>query len=117
MDKIHESFAKYFESFGIQLPDPVPDRGQIRQGGWSIQYVILPDEEGRTCLEFLANNRFTNSRHERILSSGQMLSLPSFEDGLSYDPDVPGDHEAAEARLLAHNQAVMEDLRKKGLML
>lgn len=116
MDKIRESFARYFESFDIQLPDPVPARGQIRQAGWSIQYVILPDEQGQPCLEFLASNRFTNSRHERILSSGQMLSLPSLEDDYSYDPDVPGDREAAGARLSAHNQAVMEDLKSKGLI-
>lgn len=116
MDTIRESFKKYFEAFGIQLPDPMPAQGQLCQGGWTIRYIMLSDEQGQPYLEFIAHNRFTNSRHERILNSGERISLPSIEEGISYDPKVPGDREAAEARMRAHNNAVMNDLKKKGLI-
>lgn len=116
MNKIRESFARYFEHFGIQLPDHLPGWGQIRQGSWSIRYVMLQDEHGQPFLEFVAFNRFTNPRHERILSSGEVVSLPEIQEEFSYDPKVPGDREAAQARMIEHNKAVMEDLKKKGLM-
>ena len=116
MTAIRDVFAGYFQHFGIQLPDPLPDRGQIRQGSWSIRYVVLRDEQGLPCLEFVAFNRFTNPRHERILSSGEIVSLPEIQEEFSYDPKVPGDRDAAQARMIEHNRAVMEDLRRKGLM-
>jgi hypothetical protein len=116
MDKIRESFAAYFEGFGLQLPDPVPAQGYIWEKEWSITYVVIPDEHGQPCLEFVANNRFTNSRHIRILSTGETIPLDTIEDSFTYNPDVPGDREAAEARMLAHNEAVMADLTEKGLM-
>ena len=115
MDKIRESFAAYFENFGIQLPDPVPARGYILEQDWSITYVVLPDEQGQPSLEFVAENRFTNPRHIRILSSGETIPLDAIRDSFTYDPDVPGDREAAEARMIAHNEAVMADLEEKGL--
>lgn len=116
MDKIRESFKKYFDAFGIQLPDPTPAQGQLSQGGWTISYALLSDEQGQPCLEFVAYNRFTNPRHERILHSGEVISLPIFKEEFIYDADVPGDREAAQARMIEHNKAVMEDLKKKGLM-
>jgi hypothetical protein len=116
MNKIRESFQEYFKAFGLQLPDPVPDHGHLREAGWSITYVITPDDHAQPCLEFVANNRFTNSRHVRILNSGEMIPLPSLQDDFSFDPNVPGDREAAEARMNAHNEAVIADLKSKGLI-
>jgi hypothetical protein len=116
MDKIRASFGKYFEDFGLQLPDPVPARGQLRQAGWSIIYVVISDENGQPCLEFTASNRFTNAQHMRILNSGEIVPLPSWQADFSFDPNVPGDREAAEARMNAHNAAVMADLQSKGLI-
>ncbi len=116
MDKIRESFARYFEPFGIQLPAAAPAQGQLSQGGWSIRYAILQDGRGQPFLEFVAFNRFTNPRHIRILSSGEVVSLPEIQEEFSFDPKVPGDREAAQARMIEHNKAVMEDLKKKGLM-
>jgi len=116
MNRIRESFARYFERFGIRLPDPLPAHGQIRHGSWSIRYVVLQDEQGHPCIEFVAFNRFTSPRHELILSSGEIVSLPEIQEEFSYDPKVPGDREAAQTRMIEHNKAVMEDLRRKGLM-
>lgn len=116
MDKMQETFAGRFKPWGIELPDPVPERGEIAQGGWIIKYILVPDEQGQPCLEFVANHRMTNQRHERILSSGERVSLPEFQEGYGYDPNIPGDREAAEARMRAHNQALMEDLISKGLL-
>ncbi len=116
MEKIRESFAAYFKSAGLQLPDPVPPRGGASGKGWSVRYVVLQDENGQPCLEFIANNRMTNPRHIRILNGGEIVSLPGFEEDYSYNADIPGDKEAAQARMKAHNDAVMADLKAKGLM-
>jgi hypothetical protein len=116
VDEIRQSFARYFQAFGLELPDPLPPRGYVGGKGWSVRYAVLPDENGQPCLEFVANHRMTNSRHERILSTGEVIGFPGFEHDYSYNPSVPGDKEAAEARMKAHNDAVAEDLRSKGLI-
>ncbi len=115
MEKISETFARSFEYWDIHLPDPLPQKGTITEGGWTIDYVVLNDENGQPCLEYLASHRMTNTRHVRILSDGEEVNLPTLEDDYGYDPDVPGDREAAKARMRAHNQAVIEDLKAKGL--
>jgi hypothetical protein len=116
MDKIRDKFNLHFKTANVQLPEPIPTRGEIRQGSWSIVYVVIPDEHGQPCLEFVANNRFTNSQHMRILNSGDIVPLPSWQEDFSFDPNVPGDREAAEARMNAHNEAVTADLQSKGLI-
>jgi len=116
MNEIRHSFAQYFEGLDIQLPDPVPARGHIGKAGWAITYVLLQDEQGRPYLEFTASHRLTNPRHVSILHNGEEIALSSFQEDYTYDPDVPGDEEAAQARMTAHNEAVAEDLRKKGLL-
>lgn len=115
LDQIRQAFSDYF-SGKVQLPDPLPERGELLQAGWSISYVRLTDEQGQPCVEFLANHRFTNAQHIRILSSGQVVPLAAWQDDVIFDPNVPGDREAAEARLQAHNDAVTADLKSKGLI-
>ena len=116
LDDIRQSFARFFGEGNIQLPESIPARGEIRQGGWTIVYVLDRDDDGQACLEFIANNRFTNSQHMRISSDGRREPLPSWEDDFSFDPNIPGDREASEARMNAHNASVVDELRRKGLI-
>lgn len=115
MKTLIEAFERQFASFDLHLPDPLPARGELRERGWTIRYVVLADEHGQPCLEYVADHRMTNSRHVRILSSGEMQDLPSFESDFGFDPSVPGAREQAEANMRAHNAAVLADLKSKGL--
>ena len=115
MEKIYEAFAEYFKDFDLHLPDPLPPKGQIDDKGWKVRYVLQHDEAGQPWVEFVAFHRMTNSRHVRILSSGETLDLPAFESDYGYDPKVPGAEEAARQRMIEHNAKVTEELKKVGL--
>ncbi len=115
MEKIYAAFAEYFKNWDLHLPDPLPPKGRIVDKGWTVRYVLQHDEAGQPWVEFLAFNRMTNSSHVRILSSGEVIDLPSLETDYGYDPDVPGAEEAARQRMLQHNAEVEEELKKVGL--
>lgn len=75
MDKIHEAFNKYFEAFGITLPEKLPEKGDIRQKGWAITYHLNQDDDCNAYLDFFADHRMTNPRHIRILHTGETKAL------------------------------------------
>ena len=113
---IREGFRAYFDTPGVALPDPIPVEGKIQAKGWSITYILRQDEAGEPYLDFFAENRFTNSRHARILSTGKVVALESYQDALIFEDENDNDWGRAAAAQHEHNQRVSRVLRKKGLM-
>ena len=73
MNNIDTAFAKMFESWNIHLPlnaTTLKQPGKIVQAGWAIRYVF-----GEDYLDYYAEHRMTNPRHERIHSDGRCESL------------------------------------------
>ena len=116
MEKIRASFKDYIQAFGLELPEPIPAKGQLQQNGWFIKYVVTQDERQEPCLDFYADHPQTNPRHVRILHTGEVMALEGFLEGYSFDPNIEGDKEAALQRFRAHNERVGEELRRKGLI-
>ena len=116
MDKIREAFRQYFDTPGVELPQPIPERGAVRHAGWDIRYVREQDAHGQPTLEFFGQNRMTNSRHARILASGEVVPLDSYRDALILQDENDTDWGRAAAEQKKHNERVSEQLRKKGLL-
>ncbi len=112
---IREAFAAYFKDFGIRLPaDLQPSGGLIKQAGWNIRYNVGRDG-GRSYLELYALNRMTNDRHLRIYDDGTVETLGIVSQGVTFNPDIPGDRERAERERKASDERLIADLKRKGL--
>jgi hypothetical protein len=113
--KIREAFAAYFKDFDIRLPAEIPAAGGlIKQAGWNIRYAVGRDG-GRSYLELYAMNRMTNDRHLRVYEDGTVETLGTVSQGVTFNPDVPGDRERAERDRKAADDRLIADLRRKGL--
>jgi len=113
--KIREAFAAYFKDFDIHLPLEIsPEGGLIKQAGWNIRYAVGRDG-GRTYLEFYAINRMTNDRHLRIHHDGSLENLATVSQGVTFNPDIPGDRDRAERERKASDERLLADLKRKGL--
>ena len=112
-------FAGYFDRRQICLPEEAlstRQRGEIRSHGWSIQYLFGADQEGEY-LDFFANHRMTNARHERIYASGAMQRLPTYEEFIVYPAHATQEErEKIDEAYQSHNAAVSELLRQKGFV-
>jgi hypothetical protein len=115
MGTITSGFKEYFKGFQLELPDPIPSKGEIQQGGWNITYAFNQDDNGFPCLDFFAEHRMTNPRHVRILHDGSILGLESYQESYSYNADVEGDKERAIQAMQEHNDRVSKALKAKGL--
>jgi len=62
-----------------------------------------------------ADHRMTNPRHIRITQIGEIKSLESFMDSLSYNPEIEDDYKRAKQTFHEHNQRVGKQLQAKGL--
>jgi hypothetical protein len=113
---LRAGFRDYFATPGVELPTPVPPKGEIRAGGWVIAYVLCQDDEGNPYLDFFAENRFTNSRHARILATGDIVPLESYQEALIFEDENDDDWGRAAAAQHAHNQRVTQILQQKGLL-
>lgn len=116
MEKIRQAFREYFEDFELELPKKIENKGTIADSGWTITYVLLKDEQGEPCLDFLAEHRRTSMRHVRIRQNGEVIALETFWETYGYDPEIEGDKERAEKEFHEHNNRVAEILREKGLI-
>lgn len=116
MEKIIKAFREYFGN-KVNIPDTLEKKGIIddHKLGWYIRYVVLEDEEGHIYIDFTADHRMTNPRHERINSEGEITSLEMYRESFSYDPDIPGDEAIKEKEFYEHNRAVWKILKEKGL--
>lgn len=119
MTKIEEIFAEHFARWAIRLPiDAVlnRERGVIQEQGWHIQYLFGKDERG-SYLDYFASHRMTNDRHVRIYETGEIDSLPVYEEFMTF-PD--GASEAEKERIrkayYENNQRVTELLKAKGFI-
>jgi hypothetical protein len=87
---ICEYFREYFAHWGIVLPEAdVMGRrpGEILHHGWRIQYLFGQDDEGEY-LDFYAEHRMTNDRHERVHESGKTEGLPAYCDMTFFPVDA-----------------------------
>ena len=114
MGTIATGFKDYFEGFGLELPDPIPEKGRVEGSGWQVRYILSQDDSNQPCLDFFAENRMTNPRHVRILHDGSFMSLESYQESYSHDSDVSGDQEQAMQAMRDHNDRVTEILKAKG---
>ncbi len=113
--KIREAFAAYFKDADIQLPaDIQPSGGLINQAGWNIRYTVGRDGD-RRYLELYAMNRMTNDRHLRINDDGTIQTLGVVSEGVTFNPDIPGDRERAERERKAADERLIADLKRKEL--
>lgn len=115
MDNIRTAFKNYFAQFGLELPAEIEPRGKFYARGWAITYVQTQDDQGQPCLDFLAEHRMTNSRHERIHQDGTIKHLPAPLDAFVHDPNIPGDEARARRDFYEYNQQVEAILKAKGL--
>lgn len=115
--EIRASFNDYFADFEVKLPEKIMTKDQIEENGWSINYVILADEQdNKLCLDFFASHRMTDPIHARIREDGTFSSLATYSTTVGYDPQIKGDYERQKQALDEHNQRVTEILSKKGLI-
>ena len=116
--KINKAFADYFSNWDIRLPaEAIQDQqpGEIHSHGWTIQYQLDTDDEGRVFLDFYASHRMTNDRHERIYMSGEIEGLPAIKEMILFPPNAT-EQQMGQLRKehLQHNREVGEELRRKG---
>jgi hypothetical protein len=117
MDKLREGFKAYFNNAsGVELPEPLPERGEVRAAGWTIKFVRGTDADGAPCLDFFAQNRMTNSRHVRVLASGEIVALESYRDAIVFNDETGDDWGKALQARDEHNKRVTEALEAKGLL-
>ena len=118
MNQLESAFAEYFSNWNILLPvDAVATRqpGRIQEKGWIIEYLFGVDGDDEY-LDFFASHRMTNDRHVRIHADGGSESLETPSEFLVYpgDADEPT-RQRIKKEHQAHNRAVYERLRGKGL--
>ena len=79
MDKIRNTFKKYFSASGLELPDDISPYGELSsKDGWHLIYSLAEDCDMNPLLKFEASHRMTNTRYISIDSSGEL-------DGLDID--------------------------------
>jgi hypothetical protein len=114
MEHLRESFKNYFNQTGIELPQHIPAQGQLNGGGWLVKFIYLQDESGQFYLDCFAENRQTNSRHFRILSTGEIIYLENLQENLIFNQETGDDWAKARTMMDNHNQKVQKILQSKG---
>lgn len=119
MNKIQQLFKEYFNSWNITLPETdVSQRkgGRINEAGWNIGYVFGKKND-KEYIEVYATHRMTNDRHFRLYDDGSTgdEELEAVDDGIFYDPKIPGDEERQKKSSDEKTKRVMTDLKKKGI--
>lgn len=116
MSLINDSFSAYFNDHNISLPDPIPSKGTVKASGWTITYRLFKDENQAFYLDFFAQHRMTNSRHVRILDSGEIQTLESYRDALIFNEQTGDNWNKALAAKQIHNEKVTDILKAKELI-
>lgn len=115
-EKLRQRFKDYFETPGLELPSPIPERGEVKGGDWVVRYVQGKSASGEIYVDFFARNRHTNSRHERVKADGSLESLENYQEALIFESEADEDWGKASAKMEAHNQKVTKILEEKGLI-
>lgn len=113
-DAVRAGLAALLPSDAPALPDPITARGTVSGGGWTITYVT--GLGGQAGVDVLAQSPLSSPIHAHIAADGTAQVLDSFEYEYGYDPEVPGDREAAQERMEAHNRRVHDELVRKQLI-
>jgi hypothetical protein len=117
LDIISNTFKEYFAPFGnIELPNPIPPKGNINQGrtGWQITYVLNEDDHHLVCLDFLASHPEAGMTHVRIDSDGKYSYLDTYRESYTFDPNIEGDKGRAEKEFLEYNRKIGAELKARG---
>jgi hypothetical protein len=114
--KLRRGFSANFKSARVELPKTIEARGQLRTAGWTIDYVLDADPEGKPVLDFTAEHRMTNLRYVRVHADGHSELLGTIQETIAYDDTIPGDRERAEQEMQAHNERLAATLKAKGLI-
>lgn len=117
MSSIEESFAAYFEPWGLTLPHGAAGRreaGLVTGSEWHVRYVFGTDERG-DYLDFLASNRMTDECHVRLREGLAPEHLPAPQPMYSHD-GTEADRRRAERGYVVYNRGVAGVLRAKGFM-
>jgi hypothetical protein len=117
--RIAKTFAEYFKSWGISLPeDSVQNRqnGVIRKAGWDIHYLFDRDEQGEY-LEYYARHHMTNDRHTRIYEDGKVEFLEAMHDFIVFtDESTEEEKNRIHQEHIENNRRITQELKKKGLL-
>lgn len=111
---IRAGLAELLPAGAPALPDPIPPRGRLTGDGWTITYVV--GVGGQPGLDVFAEHRLTAPVHAHVDPDGAVVVLDSLQYEYGYDPDAPGDQQAAEERMQAHNRKVRAELTRKQLI-
>lgn len=114
---IYKTLNTYFNG-EVNFPDELnKTNGMIDDmpSGWLIRYCWGKDSEKGLYLDFTAIHRMTNHRHIRILSTGEIEHLRSYQESYSYNPNKKGDKEEQEQKFHKHNRKISKELKGKKL--
>lgn len=113
MDKIRSTFNEYFQPWEIKLPNPCPEKGEIKKEGWFINYALIDGG-----LEFWAGHRMTNSRYVRIENDGKYADMEAqgwYEKEFYSIGDTEEQTRANERAMQTHNRRFYDHMKERGL--
>ena len=105
------SFQKYF---GIELPQPGGESGEIQIKDFNIKYIFTKDASGEKVFDFLIFGRDGfPPLHKRIDANGEVQELENFQFSMMYE--FPEEREAEEKKMRETNNKIAKHLIDKGL--
>jgi hypothetical protein len=116
MNQIKEVFDKVFSRWEIKIPFKNLDEkinGFIQEKGWLIQYCF-GKEADKEYMDYFAEHRMTDPRHERIYEDGNTESLSYYQIGYRIIEDDPVQTEKNKNEFYEHNKKVAQELLDKG---
>lgn len=108
IEKIKETFEKYFQPWGIKFPENYQE-GLI-QDGWQIKYKMT--QEG---FLFQAAHRMTSTQACRIHPDGKLESLPYHEQEFFAVGKTDEETEANQKAMQENNQNYCVKMRALGI--
>ncbi len=110
MQNIKNKFKELYPQ--LPFPDENEQRGTVELGADNIKYAFGKDEKGDAYLDTYSSHRM-GSAHLRITHSGEVEVLDTYQEGFSYDAEIPGDEQRAEKEHRKHNERVGKLLLEK----
>lgn len=118
LSAIRKAFKGYFGG-QVELPKDIQPQSldnYSQQSGWSYSYILIADAQGLPQLDFTAEHRMTNTRHVSIAHDGTLTHLNSYQEGYSYDDNIPGDEARSQKECYEYNRKISAMLIAKGLL-
>jgi hypothetical protein len=111
------TFEELFGHAGFRAPAVVVAnrrRWRLKSGSSSVRLVFGDDDDGEY-LEYASTSKFGGDRRGRIYGDGSHRPLDALQEGVYFDPSIPGSLELAEAAQAEWNRRVSEELQEAGL--